>query len=325
VSKNVKEHKALAREALRFLFWQAEHRAELDEGELWERFAKWFIHEPDISVNHVRWDTRQRTHSVAVGGGARVGFPPFTLGPFGSAGAEWVHGKSARAESGHTVSQVASKSHAADATALVTLAGTAVAQFQLGMSKLKLRFPAATSFFSSRADIVLGGDTVQVRLTLERGRVQPNLSLVQRMFRSGEELEAYLMRKRDRWEACLPGGGAALDKFIADMRALPAKHASASRIYQERERLTHDVADELTQLIAHLQQLERAGQDVEAAQVRDRMLALLLDPANLVCEKLAVSEVANGVRDGGFTLLAMLRSRLSATSTNRYLLQLKPG
>ncbi len=335
-SKNCKDHKKLAGAAAGFLFEQARRREEgesFDAAKLWERLARKFVDRPELAIDHVHATADEDWHTVGLGGGVRVGVSPITFGPFFSAGAEFRDGEAKREESGHTVSQVASRSNAADASALATLAGTAVAQVKLGLAEelgkggLKVRFPAVASLASLRGDFVIGGENIQVRLTVENGRVQPKLSLVQHMFRTDKELMAHVHHHRPTWEARLNDGANKLDRFFADMHALPTDGASANRIYQQRMRLTDRAADTLTHLLAHLAQAERSrqpGAQQDAASLRQRMLEVMTDPASLVPEKLAVSEVATAFRETGFSLLAMFRSRKSATSTNRYLLQLKP-
>jgi hypothetical protein len=325
-SKNCKRHKQLVGEAVDFLFKQADarRRHKIDGPELWERFSNAFINEPDVVIEKVGTRAAQRRTGAAAGLGARLGLFPFTVGPFASAGVEYVRGGSVREEPASTGSKTAAKESQLSAQALATVAGTVVAQVAIhGVELLSsLRFPALVSG-SARMDFSLAGGTVQVRLTVEDGRVQPKLSLAQRQFQLPHEMLSYAESVRADWEPLV--GKARFDRFLRDLRALPGEGAAGNRVHQERRRLTDAAARELSVLLAQrsLQQRQGATQPVQATE--EAMAEVLGDALSWVPEKLAVSEVASRYVETGIELVGALRSRLTATSTNRYLLQLKPG
>lgn len=55
------------------------------------------------------------------------------------------------------------------------------------------------------------------------------------------------------------------------------------------------------------------------------LVEVMCDLRSWVPEKMVVSEVAANVSETGIEMVAAVRSRMTATSTNRYLLQLKPN
>lgn len=327
VSKNVKDHKKLARDVIDLLMQGADARKmghAIDPSELWVWFSNRFLNQPEVAVDFVKTRSARTGASAGIGGGMRLGVSPFTIGPFLSAGVEWSSTRSRRDETGHATSNTAAHETGTTALAQATLAGTAVAQLSIA-DGYKARFPAVAGLSTARMDFNLGSEIGQVRLTVENGRVQPKLSLAQRQFRTESDFLSYVESARNAWEGCLSGGKAALDGFAQDVRRLPADKPGGNRIYQERRCLTPAAAHELSVLLAQREMIEPlVDAALEKAHLDAELARVAAVPGSWVPEKLAVSEVATSYTEHGLSLLGMIRSRLSATSTNRYLVQLKP-
>ena len=335
VSKNVKDHKAQAAKVMTFLFEQAENRKTqaVDDAGLWERFAGEFIDSP-VSFNYVDADIYAMRRNGGVAAGVRAGIDPFTFGPLFSTGAEYARTKTAHHEpEGRVTSQTANTTVRKMAAAQVTLAGTLLPYAKVqDLDVLKTVRPPALGIATLRRDFTIpGNEAVQMRLTIEDGKVQPELSRALREFRLESDLFRYIEGERDALELALagaPGGGkAALDKFIVDVRNLYAggKNAAGTRVYMERRHLTPDAADKLNFLLPPKQMLQRmglAGEEAVAA-IDGAIMGVLNAPDNWVLDKLAVSEVVAGAIDVGLDFVAVLRSRKQATATRRYLLQLR--
>ena len=330
VSKNVKEHKEIATEVLEYLFAQGARRSSgkrMREAQLWENFAMRFRDVPEVAVDFFSTSAKQnRTHG-GIAAGLRLGFNPLSFGPFFSVGGEHSRSRSERKEIGHTATQGTAFGTGNTVSGLLTVSGAVVNEVKLHNSKplSSVRVPHAFSFASWLMSFNLRSETTRVRVTVEDGKVQPKMSLAQRQFRTEKDYLRYIESQRDAWEGAVKGGKAQLDKGMREVRELPAEHTAGNRIYQERRRLTDAVGWDLSFLLGARQLLDRQGAGADIAATEAAMRAKLCGAANWVPEKLAVSEVASWVSEAGVDLVAVLRSRRSATSTNRYLHQIKPG
>lgn len=330
VSKNVRDHKSKAFAAYEFLLQQAHPGGSgesISPSELWKRVAHRFVNEPDVGFDAFKSLHQQYSINGGFAAGARAGLGSAAFGPFTSAGVDHTRTKWARTERGHTTTQTTGKGQRTSAAAAVTLAGTVIPQVRVkGEDPLRsVRFPAL-GLGTARAEFHVGSGSRQVRVTVERGRVQPKLSLMQHQFRSAKEFIKHLRRIRSDWQPCVAQGQSALDEFEKKVSGLPAVKAAGNRRYTDRRHLDPDLADDLTWLLSRLQVLAHSDSPAcraAAGEVARAIDWLLESPQSWWPEKLSASEAIPAVVDKGLEFLAILRSRLSATSMNRYLVTLK--
>lgn len=350
VSKRIPDHKAQCAAVLNFLFDQVEQGAGSlpNAVDLWEHFSTRFLN-TDVSFSFVDGRSKVLRAYIGAAGGLSWGLSdtPYAAGARLALGYEVTHTLQTRRESPGMIQSRTASEQLRKQLPLQASVGGNVSPFADVLSRsqehdappgmpAKLRAPALP-ILSWRTECILPtSEAGQLRITREHGRVQAQLSLAHREFRTGVELQKHLLNQKQAWEQALagaPGGGqAALDAFIQDMHKLPKDGrvlTAGNRVFMERRHLSNEAAARLTFLdTMHKLSAGRHGLSAEAknwCQDLGRQAAVLVARADSwLPEKLAVTEVSTAYTDHGLDYLLVLRTRLQATSTNRYLLQLKP-